>query len=185
MGLSNRRNIKANFDKVEFDKKMGQFLDVGRQFVDGVSGTRPGQRKASNFKEFSRRNANNVRQWVNNRVDSFFDDEYDDDWDYQDDSQDFKSFNREKKTDQSINKFTKRPLEALSLRETEDNQSSKIKQLPYSQQIKEEEWPDDSDFQVSRWKRSETEDKAIRSNEGFHEESLRSRNLPKSRRRRI
>ena len=56
MAISNRRNNQINFDKVDLDKKMGQFLDVGRQFVDGVSGARPGQRRPTNIREFSIRN---------------------------------------------------------------------------------------------------------------------------------
>ena len=183
MAISNRRNNQTNFDKVDLDKKMGQFLDVGRQFVDGVSGARPGQRRPTNIREFSIRNANNVRKWVNNRVDSFFEDEYEEDWEYEDNTQDIKSFSRQNQLHQSTNQFIKRPLEALSRRELENSHIVERKQLPYSQEI-EEEWPDDSDFQISRWKRSQLENESSKVNIQDQKGNLQTRNLPKSRRRR-
>ena len=39
--MATRRGIKrGNFDSLNMDKKMNQFIDAGRQFVDGVSGTK-------------------------------------------------------------------------------------------------------------------------------------------------
>ena len=105
------------------------------------------------------------------------------DWDYEDNTQDIKSFSRQNQLNQSTNQFIKRPLEALSLREFENNHIVERKQLPYSQEI-EEEWPDDSDFQISRWKRSQLETESIKVNTQGQKGNLQTRNLPKSRRRR-
>ncbi len=181
MGFSNKRTNKTNFDKFDLDKKMGQFIDVGRQFVDGVSGTRPGQRKPSNLREFSRRNAKNVRNWVNDRVDSFFEDEYVDDWEMAENSEDFESFNRNDKSSHYSTTFIKRPLEAVSLREQEN---SEIKKLPYSEDNINEEWPEDSDFQISRWKRPTLGNSQITEEKQFKNLKVKTRNFPKSRRSR-
>ena len=184
MGFSNKRTNKTNFDKFDLDKKMEQFIDVGRQFVDGVSGTRPGQRKPSNLREFSRRNAKNVRNWVNDRVDSFFEDEYVDDWEREENSENFESFNRNDKSSHYSTKFIKRPLEAVSLREHEEIGKSEIKKLPYSQDNINEEWPEDSDFQVSRWKRPNLGNRQISEEKQFNNLNVKTRNFPKSRRSR-
>ena len=82
---SSRKNNRNNLEKLNLERKVDQFLEVSRQFVDGVSGTRPGKRRNTSIKEVSRRKVNDVTQWVNKTVDSFFEDEdeYEDEWDYQ------------------------------------------------------------------------------------------------------
>ena len=85
--ISSRKNNRNNSEKLNLERKVDQFIEVSRQFVDGVSGTRPGQRKSRSMKEFSKRNVNNVTQWVSKKVDSFFEDpdyyKNEDDWDDQ------------------------------------------------------------------------------------------------------
>ena len=80
---------------------------------------------------------------------------------------------------------SKRPLEAIYLRKTKNIQTTTQKKLPYGKEIEEEEWPDEMDFTVQRWQRdSEKENNSSRdqSNQQFQS---RSRNLPRSRRRRV
>ena len=186
MPSSNRKNNRSNFDKVDFDKTMEQFIDVGRQFVDGVSGARPGRRRPTNLREFSKRNANNMRKWVNNKVDSFFDEDIEDDWNYEKhDNQNYKLFNQNDSYIKTTKHFQKRALEAISLRQSDDFVTSEPKQLPYSEKLINQDWPEDSDFQVNRWRRSQpNQTKRIIENKE-QEMDPKIRKFPKSRRRRI
>ena len=190
MTSSRRRNSKNSFDRSNLDRRMDQFLEVGRQFVDGVSGTRPGKRKPSSLSQFSRQNVKNVGQWVTNKMDTFFEDaeEERDDWYYEDDyeeSDDFKSFSRTNKTRRDLTVQKKRPLQAISLRDSQKKEFLEQKKLPYQIDSSEDEWPDNSDFQVNKWQRNTEQNK-----EFIQEKKLegsidsRGRNLPRSRRRR-
>ena len=179
--ISSRRN---NLEKINLEQKVDQFMEVGRQFVDGVSGARPGTRRNSNIKGSSRRNVKQVTRWVNKKMDSFFegfDQAEDDDWYYQveDESNDqMNSF----RSDESLNNFKKRPLTAISLREKDSSIKIKPKQLP----AYNEDWPESSDFQVNRWKRKslESEPVSFKLDEEINTYP-KGRNLPKSSRRRV
>ena len=39
------RNFRNSFDKNIVDKQVDKIFETGRQFVDGVSGARPGKRR--------------------------------------------------------------------------------------------------------------------------------------------
>ena len=54
------RNFRNNFDRTILDKKVDKIFETGRQFVDGVSGSRPGQKRSTDFQGISRRNVKNV-----------------------------------------------------------------------------------------------------------------------------
>ena len=41
------RNLRNSFDKNIVDKQVDKIFETGRQFVDGVSGARPGKRRNS------------------------------------------------------------------------------------------------------------------------------------------
>ena len=43
------RNLRNSFDKNIVDKQVDKIFETGRQFVDGVSGARPGKRRNSDF----------------------------------------------------------------------------------------------------------------------------------------
>ena len=174
MSSSRRRYSRNNFDKANIDKKMSQFIDVGRQFVDGVSGTRPGKRKNSNFTDFSRRNVKNVGKWVSDKMDSFFEDEYEEDWENEN--------QYEPQSDYKSN--YKRPLEAISLRRSENKIISQPNRLLSSEDLLNEEWPEDSDFRVNKWQRSTNN---ADNNIGEIDQDIKTNNrkIPRSRRRRI
>ena len=96
------------------------------------------------------------------------------------------SFKRESRTVDLPKPLTKRPLEALSLRQTKDKQRNEQKNLPYGKSNTSDEWPDDSDLKVDRWQRNSKKDNHITFDEDNQRSSLSNgRSLPRSRRRRI
>ena len=183
--ISSRKNNRNNSEKLNLERKVDQFIEVSRQFVDGVSGTRPGQRKSRSMKEFSKRNVNNVTQWVSKKVDSFFDDpdyyKNEDDWDDQFDetpNEMIKNINTDKNFSQNIYMSQKKPLTAISLREVE----TKPKRLKSS----DSDWPEASDFQLDRWKRVSSESQTLdKKSNKTGKTNFKARNFPKSSRRRI
>ena len=183
-----RSNRRGKFDSSNIDQRMNQFIDAGRQFVDGVSGTRPGKRRNSNFQEFSRRNAKNVGKWVSDKVDSLFEDEYESDWD--DDNivggkDNFKTFSRHQFSEVRQSP-RKRPLQSISLRESVDvDQDQEPKKLLRGSDFSDDDWPEDSDFHVNRWQRPPDKRQYSRVENSFEsQEGAKNRNLPRSRRRR-
>jgi len=86
-------------------------------------------------------------------VDLFFDEENDDwnDENFYDDQSDIKTFSRESNSYESTTKYSKRPLEAISLRQPKNLQTTEQKKLPYVKESKDEDWPDEMDFKVERW----------------------------------
>ena len=117
----------------------------------------------------------------------FFDE---DDWSYQEnsyeDAQDIKSFSRESKFIDDEKPFSKRPLEALSLRQPKSIQMDEQKKLPYGKSNSFDEWPDDSDLKVDRWQRSSERINDINENQDNSKSVLNNgRSIPRSRRRRI
>ena len=183
------RNLRNNSHRNIVDKQVDKIFETGMQFVDGVSGARPGKRRTSDFQEISRRNVKKVGRWVSEKMDLFFDEE-DEDW-YDDENnfeetREIKTFTRQSRTLDSSREFTKRPLEALSLRQSQNIKIKEQKKLPFSQSNIRDEWPEDSFLKVDRWQRSA--EKQVDNNTG--KENKRSgfskiRSLPKSRRGRI
>jgi hypothetical protein len=182
------RNFRNNFDRTILDKQVGKIFETGRQFVDGVSGSRPGKKRNTDFQGISRRNVKNVGRWVSDKMDMFFEEE--DDWSDQENSneaiQDMKSFSRESKFIDEEKPSSKRPLEALSLRQPKSLQIDEQKKLPYGTSNSFDEWPDDSDLKVDRWQRSYERSDEINVNQDNPKSVSNSgRSIPRSRRRRI
>ena len=114
-------------------------------------------------------------------MDLFFDEDNDDwnDENFYDDNSDIKTFSRESNSSESAKQHSKRPLEAISLRQPKNIHTTEQKKLPYVRESKDEDWPDEIDFKVERWQRaSEKENNTPRV-------QSKSRNLPRSRRRRV
>ena len=119
----------------------------------------------------------------------FFEDE-DDDWSDQENNyeelKDIKSFSRESKFIDDEKPFSKRPLEALSLRQTKSPQMEEQKKLPYGTSNSFDEWPDYSDLKVDRWQRASERIHDINVNQDkTNSVSNNGRSIPRSRRRRI
>ena len=184
MESSRRKNNKNSFEISNLDRKVDQLLEAGRQFVDGVSGTRPGSRRRDRFNRLSRANVKDMGRWVSDKFESIFEDEEFEDWeDVNENSNQLKSFSRgvdsESKKENFINK---RPLEARSLRESNKHVSNKSPRLLYPV----DDWPEESDFKVNRWQRSNVDKEEINIEENNEISRIpKTKSFPKSRRRRI
>ena len=180
------RNLRNGFDKNTVDKKVDKIFETGRQFVDGVSGARPGKRRNSDFQGITSKSVKKVGRWVSEKVDLFFDED-NDDWndDFYDDKSDIKTFKRESNSYESTKPYSKRPLEAISLRQPKNLQANEQKQLPYGKGTKDEDWPDEMNFKVERWQRASDKENNTSRDQLNHKAQSKLRNLPRSRRRRV
>ena len=171
---SSRRKFNNKFDVGSFDKKIDQFFEAGKQIADGISGARPGTRKKSSFRDFSRRNVKNVGNWVTDKVDSFFEDDFEE-WNNDDADIEEKDFSFQ----------GKRPLEAISLRSKEkiiDQQ----KKLGPSKDYSNQGWEEDSFFQTNKWKRPfQKKDESHLDQKSDNKKVSTTRNFPRSRRSRL
>ena len=176
------RNLRNSFDKNIVDKQVDKIFETGRQFVDGVSGARPGKRKNSDFQGITSKSVKKVGRWVSKKVDLFFDEDNDD---WYDDNSDIKAFSRESNSYPSTKPHFKRPLEAISLRQPKNLQTTEQKKLPYVKESKDEAWPDEMDFKVERWQRASEKEIYTSREQSNQQVQSKSRNLPRSRRRRV
>jgi len=185
------RNLRNNFDRNIVDKQVDKIFDTGRQFVDGVSGARPGKRRNSDLQGITSKSVKKVGRWVSKKVDLFFDEENDDwndDWNdenFYDDQSDIKTFSRESNSYESTTQHSKRPLEAISLRQPKNLQTTEQKKLPYVKESNDEDWPDEMDFKVERWQRASEKENNTSRVQSNQQVQSKSRNLPRSRRRRV
>ena len=181
------RNFRNSFDSNIVDKQVDKIFETGRQFLDGVSGARPGKRRNSDFQGITSKGVKKVGRWVSEKVDLFFDEDNDDwnDDNFYDENSDIKSFTRDANSYESTKTHSKRPLEAISLRQPENLQTSEQKKLPYVKESKDEDWPDEMDFKVERWQRAAEEENNIFRDQSTQQGQSKSRNLPRSRRRRV
>ena len=182
------RNLSNSFDRNIVDKQVDRIFETGRQFVDGVSGARPGKRKNSDFQGITSKSAKKVGRWVSEKVVLFFDEDNDDWYDdenFDDDNSEIKTFTRELNTIKSSKPHSKRPLEAISLRQPRNFQTTEQKKLPYGKEVNNQDWPDELDFKVERWERSSEKDSDIIKEQLNQRGGSKSRNLPRSRRRRL
>ena len=133
------RNLRNSFDRNIVDKQVDKIFETGRQFVDGVSGARPGKRRNSDFQGITSKSVKKVGKWVSEKVDLFFDDDNDDwrDDNFYDDNSDITTFPREFNYYESTKLYSKRPLEAISLRQPKTLQTTEQKKLPYVQESKD------------------------------------------------
>ncbi len=150
-------------NKDTLDRRLDQWIETGRQLVDGVAGNRPGQRKGR-LGGSTGQKIETVSRWVEKKIDWLLeDDDFDEQWDIQDE----KEFSKSKK-----------PLDAKSKRvSTPKLQSSVDKQKIESYT----HWPNENDFKISRWKRNDLEN--IDSKQNQTNSSIKRR-LPRSNRRR-
>ena len=182
------RNLRNSSDRNIFDKQVDKFFETGRQFVDGVSGARPGSRRNSDFQGITSKNVKKVGRWVSEKMDLFFDEENNDWYDdkFYKDNGETKTFSRQSISVQSSQPYSKRPLEALSLREPSKVQKTEQKKLPYAKNSNVDNWPDEFDLKVDRWQRSsEKESNSVKEQDLQGVGRLKARNLPRSSRRRV
>ena len=171
----NRSKIRQR-SRDPLERKMDQWFETGRQFVDGVSGTRPGQRRSAKFSKPIGKRIDHMGRWVEDKLDWFFEDE--DDW-----LEPWEAEQRETRINSSNNK---RPLEAISLRGSKAIAPA-ISQNNISNELEEDNWPDESSFRVNRWERQQFTSNEQESNNKQYREissSTSRRPLPRSSRRR-
>ena len=154
------------------DRRVDKWIETGRQFVDGVSGTRPGMRRI-NQTGLTGSSLEKAGRWVSDKLDWLLEDE--DSW--------MEPWQSSAQIPMS-NSGGKRPLEAISRRAQKQIKPS-YKDL--SLDCDEDEWPDESSFRVDRWKRSQIKEnsdfvKDSQTREEVNRSSLRP--LPSSSRRR-
>ena len=102
-----------------------------------------------------------------------------------DDNSDMKTFTRESNSNEFAEPNLKRPLEAISLRLPKNLQAIDQKKLPYRKEVKNEDWPDEMDFKVERWQRASGKENNTSKDQFNPKGPSKSRNLPRSRRRRV
>ena len=180
------RNLRNSFDRNIVDKQVDKIFETGRQFVDGVSGARPGKRRNSDFQGITSKSVKKVGRWVSEKVDLFFDEDNDDWYDENshDNNNDIKNFTRESNPYESATSYSKRPLEAISLRQQKNLQTTQQKKLPNVKESKDEDWPDEIDFKVERWQRASENENITSRDQTNKQGQLHSRSPPRSRRRR-
>ena len=124
---------------------------------------------------------------MSEKVDLFFDEDNDDwnDENFYDDNSDIKTFSRESNSYESTKPNSKRPLEAISLRQSKNLQTTEQKKLPYGKESKDEDWPDEMDFKVERWQRASEKENNVSRDQLNQQGQSKLRNLPRSRRRRV
>ncbi len=113
------------------DRRLDTWIETGRQFVDGVSGRRPGQRR-STF------DLDSVGRGVCDKVEWLLED--DDAWrePWQENDRPMRS--------------GKRPLEAISRRGRQVVPPAPAMTTPEPGSV--DDWPEDDSFRVERWQRS-------------------------------
>ena len=120
-------------------------------------------------------------------MDLFFDEDNDDwnDDNFYHDDRDIKTFTRESNSYESAKQQSKRPLEAISLRQPKNINTTVQKKLPYVRESEDEDWPDEMDFKVERWQRASEKEINTSRDQSNQQVQSKSRNLPRSRRRRV
>lgn len=177
--------MEERFDRLDRfrdqrDRRLDQFLETGRQLVDGVSGRRPGQRPAGRR---SGLDLDSVGRWVGEKVEWLL--EEDDDW-----QEPWQEAGRGRPEPVHSMRSARRPLEAIS-RRSRRGAAAQAPAPPSTPPVAQEfsavdqgEWPEDDSFRVQRWSRSaqpvaRPEAKAAPNPAGSR------RALPRSSRRRI
>jgi len=157
-----------------FDRKLDQWLETGRQFVDGVSGARPGQRLPVNASRVTNNNLENVGKWVGDKIDWFLEDE--EDW--------LEPWQYEQMNEPSNDK--RRRLVAISRRGRKALAPFQESSLVASST--KDDWPDESSFRVDKWERGSSNqlDNSLKSKDEVRESKSSGikRPLPRSSRKR-
>ncbi len=173
---SSRPNQQRRFrSRDPLDRRVDKWIETGRQFVDGVAGTRPGsKRRYANQTRISGSRLDNLGRWVGDKLDWFLEDE--DEW--------LEPWEQEISGREFLDSRKKKPLEAISLRVPKALPPSSVNTKDDSL---DEIWPEESSFKVNQWKRENVARKQESSNSSTikrQSAASNSRRLPRSSRRR-
>jgi len=151
------------------DRRFDQWLETGRQLVDGVAGTRPGRRPAGGPRPSM--DFESVGRWVGDKIDWLMDEE--EDW--------RDPVEPPARAGSPPSSSRKRPLDAISRRQA-------VAPVPEPEPTyggDDNSWPDDESFRVERWSRSAVPPSAAPASQPVSRGSGPSRRpLPRSSRRR-
>ena len=165
MVINPQSQFRRQRSRDSLDRRGDNWIETGRQFVDGVSGNRPGKRKPGSRMD-------SVGRWVGDKLDWLLEEE--DGW------------LEPWQTDIPMNSSgNKRPLDAISRRV-----SKNISSVP--QKVEKNspsgEWPEESSFRVNKWRRPLGDEsknfESFSSSSRTSSRSERNRPLPRSSRRR-
>ena len=174
MSSYKNRNQNPQRSRAPLDRRMDNWIETGKQLVDGVAGNRPGQKRGRSQNKTTAQNFEKVGRWMEEKIDWFFEDDADwlDNEDFDDDS-----------LQESISN-TKRPLGAISLRAPKALPPQIVETIKNPNEM--EEWPDDQSFKVNKWERKDNLIKKNQQdlNDSFQDaRSTTRRNIPRSSRR--
>ena len=125
------------------DRRFDQWLETGRQLVDGVAGTRPGRRPAGAPRPSM--DFESVGRWVGDKIDWLMDEE--EDW--------RNPVEPPLRTESPSESSRKRPLDAISRRQGVLPQvEAPVSEAQPTYREDDNSWPDDESFRVERWSRS-------------------------------
>ena len=169
------------------DRRFDQWIETGRQLVDGVSGARPGQRGAARGDRSSIPRLDGLGRWVGDKIEWLMDE--DENWREPWEEESSASASPQTPADASSPAQVKRSLQAISRRSPPA--LSPAQNRPQIS-AESEDWPDESSFRVDRWTRQgqitrpDTQESAPNSNRQSEpmERSRKPRSLPRSTRRR-
>jgi len=155
------------------DRRFDQWLETGRQLVDGVAGTRPGRRPAGGQRPSV--DFESVGRWVGDKIDWLMDEE--EDW------RDPVEPPQRADATATARSSRKRPLDAISRRQPLVAPVPPEPESTYGGG--DDSWPDDESFRVERWSRSAVPPSAAPASQPVSRGSGPSRRpLPRSSRRR-
>lgn len=134
-----------------FDQRLDRWVEAGRQFVDGVSGARPGSRGAARGlprRGSSRLSPGELGRWVENKLEWLLDDEGDDDW-----REPWQQPQQRPEPRAAGARSPRRRLEAISRRASSPAPTPAPPPSVPRDGAAGGEWPSDDDLRISRWQR--------------------------------
>jgi len=152
------------------DRRLDQWLETGRQLVDGVSGARPGRRSGAGARTGRSASASldAVGRWMGDKIDWLLDEE--DDWREPWDGESVAASARSRGSFQpqperspmpaperrgAASVSGKRPLQAISRRQPPLIAPASQPSAPQpAVEGGDDGWPDDDSFRLDRWSRS-------------------------------
>jgi hypothetical protein len=161
----------------QLDRRLDQWLETGRQLVDGVAGTRPGRRSgvAGRAGRSSGASLDAVGRWVGDKIDWLLDEE--DDWREPWEPEPAARTVRDRSSarvdaiagdSRAVSTGGKRRLQAISRRQppliaaanepavvTPPGATTSSVSSGRPVQNSDDAWPDDDSFRVERWQRSQ------------------------------
>ena len=140
MSINRHFYNRRQASKDSFDLRMDQWIETGIQFVEGVSGARPGKRKLKKATRISQQGFNKVGRWVEQKLDWILEEE--DSWQ--------EPWQTERNST-AMYSGNKKMLDAVSRRGQKFLPQESNDELDLNN---EDDWPDENIFKVEKWQRN-------------------------------